>query len=78
MHIKKTLGKKLFPFLSHKESAILSGVLAQMLLVSAAIGVSKDPFLSIIDIFYAFIVLLPISYYNMRYYEKCEKPYGIE
>lgn len=77
MHLKKILGKKFFN-LSHKKSAILAGCAAQAVLVAGVLSVSKNPYQAGFDILYAFFVLIPISYYNMRYHEKCEKPYDIE
>jgi len=78
MNIKTFLGQKLINSeyngkkyeISHKNTAILCGILAQMLLISAAMTVSTNPIYAVEKIIYAFFVLMPISYYNMRNHEK--------
>ena len=76
MNYKVILGKKLFG-LSHKNSGILYGVMAQMLLVKGAISFIENPIFNGFSVMYAFCILLPMSYYNMRYYEIQEKPWEL-
>jgi len=66
--IKKMFGQSSLG-LSHKNFAIFCGVLAQMLIVSSSVGILEKPQASIIGILYAFFVLLPMCYYNMRNHE---------
>ena len=73
MELKKLIIKKLganLRFLglklNHKNTAIVIGVMAQMLIMQGAIHIEEDFFYSIAEIVYAFGILLPISYYNMK------------
>lgn len=56
--------------LSHKDTASTLGILSMMLIVQGSILILEDTIFSIFKILYAFLVLLPCCYYNMREYEK--------
>jgi len=56
--------------LSHKQTTIACGILCQTLLIMASITVLDTPIKSIFNILFAFLIMCPISYYNMREYEK--------
>jgi hypothetical protein len=78
MNIKKILsqkvkiqnGDKTIFEMSYKQSAISTGILAQALIATGAIFILQNPFLGVAKILYGFFIMLPISYYHMREYEK--------
>jgi len=53
-----------------KKFSIISGILAYLLIISAVVNnfVSHDYLFTIIKLFYAFFILLPISYYQLKAY----------
>lgn len=63
------LDMKIF-YISHKNTAILSGFIAEWLIINGSVHLLESTLISIIKILYAFGILVPIAYYNMREYRK--------
>jgi hypothetical protein len=54
---------------SYKDGSIIAGLIAFGLIVSGSTNILINPILSVIQILYAFFIMLPLSYYQMKQIE---------
>ena len=66
--MKNILGGKIDK-IPHKTAGIAAGILAQSLIIKESIIIKEHTTEATIGIIYAFFVLLPVAYYQMRAHE---------